>query len=762
MSAGLSELQRSVLRILCDTFVPSIKVSDDPTGFWARAASELGVDEVLGKDLIERVPPPLRDGFLALLDNLAAQGFIEASQDRRERILKDISSSSPEAAGGMLFYEKQTLLLTYGLPMQPEPNPTVVTYGAPKGQNPNWEVLGYPGPISIPEAKPKQIKTITPEGDNMTLDADVCIVGSGAGGGVIAAKLAMQGHRVVVLEMGNQYNSSDFHQLEIWSYQNLWYRGGATLTANGTVNLLSGSTLGGGTEINWMNCIRTPDLIRADWVKRFGLEGVDSPQYDRYMDTVEERLSVGSETAYFNAHNLRMREGCQRLSYQTSQTRINWDPNRFNPLMAGYTGLGDQSGAKQTVRRTFLLDAYRHGAKIMVHCRADRILVEQGCAAGVEAAYSDPQGRTAKVTIRAPQVVVACGSLESPALLLRTGIGGPAVGKYLRVQPGGAVYGVYEEKQRGWWGSPMTANCTEFVDTGDGYGFYMEIPAFAPGFYASVIPWSSGKVHKEIMTKVPYIATFIWFLRDKGHGEVTIDKSGNAVHTYQLSDETDQKNFRHATATAMRIHEAAGAREILFAMSNRLISWKRNQSENLEAFIERISKEPLLDGAQPIISAHQLCTCRMGNDPQTSVADTTGELRDVKGVWIGDASACPTSLGANPMITIMALASRTGDRIAQRLGGRIAMPNTPPPSYHSVEAMPRMPTANVFEMIPQLATNMFREMFGLITNPMNMFTLGNRILSGLSAGGQRCERCGMTGQPGAGSYCMSCGHSMVR
>jgi hypothetical protein len=414
-----------------------------------------------------------------------------------------------------------------------------------------------------------------------------------------------------------------------------------------------------------MNCIRTPDLIRKEWAEAYGLNGLDAPEFDQYLDDVDSRLSVNSETAIFNGPNLRMREGCQRLGYLSQQTRVNWDPSLFNALTAGFTGLGDQSGGKQTARRTYLADAYRDGAQIIVHCRADKIVVEQGKAAGVVASYSDAQGRTATIIVRAPQVVVACGALESPALLLRSGIGGPAVGKNLRLQPGGAVYGVYNEKQKGWWGSPMTANCLQFTDTGDHFGFYMEIPAFAPGFYATVIPWASGRQHKETMAKVPFISTFIWFLRDKGSGHVTIDAAGDAIVTYELSDATDQANFRKATATAIRIHEAAGAKEVLFSLAHGQLSWKRGQP--LDAFIEHVARQPLLNGAQPMISAHQLCSCRMGADPSTSVANTNGELHDVEGVWIGDGSACPTALGANPMVTIMALAGRTASRMSARM-----------------------------------------------------------------------------------------------
>ena len=719
MTSQLDESQRLVLRALCDTFVPSIKVAEDPIGFWARTASDLSVDNVLVKYLVEDVPDELRAGLLGLLDALAAQGFVNASQERRESILARIAHSAPEAEKGISFYQKQTVLLFYGLPEEAEPDPNLITYGSPKGQNPNWEVMGYPGPVSVPHDEPDvRMQTVVPERDQLTLDADVCIVGSGAGGAVIASSLSARGFRVVVLEAGGQYTAADFHQLELWGYKHLWYKGGGTPTADGNVLLLAGGSLGGGTEINWMNCVRTPAIVREDWAKQYGLEGVDAPEFDRYIESVERRIQANQQTAIWNAQNLRMREGCQKLGYISKQTFVNWDPKIFQPLMAGYTGFGDQTGGKQTARRTFLLDAYRNGAMIIVHCRADRILVQQGQTAGVEATYSDPQGRRARVTVRAPQVVAAAGSLETPALLLRSGIGGPNVGKFFRVQPGGAVYGVYREKQKGWWGSPMTTNCEQFVNTGDGYGFYMEIPAFGPGFVASVIPWINGKQHKEMMTKVPYISTFIWFLRDKGSGQITLDKAGNSVATYALTDETDQKNFRHASAEAIRIHEAAGAQEIMVSLAHNQLIWKRGT--NLENFIRLVMKQPLLNGAQPMISAHQLCTCRMGTDPATSVANTNGELRDVKGVWIGDGSACPTALGANPMVTIMALAARTADK----MGGA--------PSRHDVENVPAM-ALNMIQGMANMMTNpanMFREMLGIMTNPSSVFTLGERMLSG--------------------------------
>jgi choline dehydrogenase-like flavoprotein len=757
MAGDLSEAQRTVLRALCDTFVPSLQVPNDLTGFWARSASAQGVDLALARILTETVAPDQQSKLLGLLDGLAAQNFASASQDVREKTLSQLSATSRDLEAGVTFYEKQTMLLSYGLPKSSPSNETAVTYGSPEGQNPNWETLGYPGPVSVPPKEPEEhIRPFIPTADTLTLNADVCVVGSGAGGAVIAARMAMAGRRVVILESGGHYTSADFHQLELWGYEHLWYRGGATPTSNGDVLLMAGSTLGGGTEINWMNCVRTPDLVREDWAKNYGLDGVDGREFDRYIDTVSKRIMASSQTAYYNSQNLRMREGCQKLGYLSEQTQINWNPRLFQPLMAGYTGFGDQTGGKMTARRTYVADAYSNGAMIICHCHANHVLVEQGRTTGVTATYSE-NGRTSNIQVRASQVVVACGSLESPALLLRSGIGGPAVGKYLRVQPGGAVYGVYKEKQKGWWGSPMTTNCEQFTDTGGGFGFYMEIPAFGPGFVASVIPWSSGRQHKEVMTKVPHISTFIWFLRDRGSGEITIDALGNSVSFYELSDEIDQTNFRHATAEAIRIHEAAGAEEILISMAHKQFAWARGQ--DLEQYIRFVMKQPLLNGAQPMISAHQLSTCRMGKDPTISVANTDGELYDVKGVWIGDASACPTALGANPMLTIMALAERTADRMIASSTDS-TMPGMTEGMMHGLNTVPAIATNMLREMVTLMSnpSEMVREMTGVATNPLNMINLARRMFLGRGATSQICPSCGSPVDP-TSIFCTSCHHS---
>jgi choline dehydrogenase-like flavoprotein len=163
------------------------------------------------------------------------------------------------------------------------------------------------------------------------------------------------------------------------------------------------------------------------------------------------------------------------------------------------------------------------------------------------------------------------------------------------------------------------------------------------------------------MSRFRFGGTFIALLRDRGHGRVTIDHAGMAVPWYALHDERDVRHTHKAIDALARLHEAAGATQIA-GLAAGLPLWR--WGEDLGAFVRRLQRIPLRAGGWKIFSAHQMGTCRMGTDPQASVAGPWGELHDVKGVWIGDASAFPTPSGTNPMITIMALAHRNAEALA--------------------------------------------------------------------------------------------------
>src|SRR4051794_21165441 len=448
----------------------------------------------------------------------------------------------------------------------------------------------------------------------------------------------------------------------------MYWRGGPTPTADGNVSLQAGTALGGGTVVNWTNCLRTYPWVREQWAGEHRLEGVDGADYERHLDAVLERIGATDELSDLNGPQQRMKEGCEALGWDFRKVVRNADPSKYSFETAGYLGFGDQSGSKQSADKTWLADAVGAGAEVIVRCRADRVLTEDGQASGVEATYAPPGETPRKLTVRAGTVVVACGSLESPALLLRSGIGGPAVGNYLRLHPALAVFGSYPTEQNAFLGAPHAGLSHEFENVEDGYGFLIEGAQYTAGLTGSAVPWTSGGEHKDMMTTVPYGASFIALTRDRGHGRVTVDASGEAVPWYDVTDELDQRHLRLGIEKLARLHHAAGAVQIA-SLGAGLPMWR--YGDDLEAFIAKAQRVPMRAGGQRLFSAHQMGTCRMGNDAETSVAGPFGELHDVSGVWIGDGSAFPTPTGTNPMVSIMTLARRTAEAIA---GARVEAP----------------------------------------------------------------------------------------
>lgn len=650
MTTPITETHRAVLRALAETVVPSLDRPNDTTGFWALSGSDLGAHAGV-EAALSALPDPDRAGLLMLLDGLAAAGFAAAPREAREELMGRVAQLGDEAAAAMSALASLTLAFAYA-----GSDPGVPT-------NPMWAAFGYPGAPAIAPGGDGAPQPFVPTGAEAVLGADVCVVGSGAGGGLIAGELARAGLDVVVLEAGGNYNEPDFAGHELPAFRQLFWRGGPTPTADFNVTLLAAATLGGGPTVNWSNCLRTPAYVRDQWAHEFGIEGVDGPEFDRHTDAVWSRLGVNAACSDLNGPHQRMREGAAALGWSFTTLFRNADPRAYSPDTAGYIGLGDRSGAKLDVRRTYLRDAVDAGARVIVRCRAERVLTANGRAAGVAAVFSHPDtGVATPVEVRAPSVVVACGSLESPALLLRSGIGGPAVGRYLHLHPVLATLALHADPQRPWWGAPMTALVDEFADLEDGYGVLIEGVQWATSIVAGGIARTSAVDLKETVAQLENAAWFIGLSRDRGHGSVTIDDAGNAVVRYALTDEVDVRTAHRSLDAQIRLHAASGAREIRpFAATP--ARWRAG--EDLDEFIAAVQGIPLGAGGHKVFSAHQMSSCRMGTDPETSVAGPWGELHDTPGVHIGDASALPTATGVNPMISTMAMARRTGEAIAR-------------------------------------------------------------------------------------------------
>jgi choline dehydrogenase-like flavoprotein len=645
----LSDTRRRTLEAVCDTFAPSIAVDGDDQvlrDFYARSASDLGVPGQIEGLLAQSMMPEEIEALGHLLDAFAEHDFASLPLAARTGFLHQISDSSPEAKLGVRQLRGLTLLFFYALPDE-------------YGHNLNWDALGYPGPVSAPPSPEQAPKTIALEhvsGESATLQADACVVGSGAGGGVIAAELQKAGRSVVVLEMGQYRNESDFKQLELPGMLELYLGGGLTTSEDGSIAILAGSTLGGGTVVNYMNCIRTPENIRREWAA-MGIEGIDQPDYDAHIDAIWERLSVNDAATSQNRTHKKLIEACEQLGYPHRALTRNTDASCEDPSFCGYCYAGCQKGCKQSTMKTFLQDAADAGARFVVGARAERILVQDGRAAGVEATITHDGGSTTTLTVNAPTVVVACGSIESPALLLRSGIGGAAVGKHLRVHPASAVDGVYEEPIEGWIGQIQSALSDQFKDCEGDHGFLIEAVGSSPAIHAMSFPWVDGASHKELMARaLKHMASFISVARDHGAGEVVLDDHGRAVTRWSFSDEIDARLFRRATVELAKLHKAAGAKEII-TFYQAPVTWR--EGEYFDAFLDEIEHGSLRANDVVAFTAHQMGSCRMGSNPADSVADGRGELHDTKGVWIGDGSAFPTAPGVNPMISIMSLAHRT-------------------------------------------------------------------------------------------------------
>jgi acyl-CoA reductase-like NAD-dependent aldehyde dehydrogenase/choline dehydrogenase-like flavoprotein len=655
----LTDAQRATLVAFCDTIVPSLEPPEGDEaqrGFWRRAASHMAVPEgveiaLLGAEL----PPEQVEGLRGLLDALAAHGLSAgAPQEAREQVIHGISEASPEALAGITTLSGIAKTLFYGLP------------DLGTGRNPNWDAIGFPGPIAPPPAdRERPLRVRRPMAPEETIEADVCVVGSGAGGGVIAGELAAAGKSVVVLEAGGYHDDADFDGLELSAYQRLYLNGGPFPSAEGQVSIVAGSGVGGGTVVNWTNCLRPHDHVRAEWASEHGLSDLAESEFDGHLDAVFERLQVNADCSDLNGPHLRLKEACEELGHDFRLITRNADRDLYSPETAAYMGFGDASGSKQSTAKAYLVDAQANGAEILAGARATRVVVEGGSAAGVEAEWVDPDSGDgagpAKLTVRAPIVVVACGAIESPALLLRSGIGGPAVGENLRLHPTVAVTGYYDDPQNWMWGPPQAALSHQFADLGDGYGFLIESAQATTGLFGGAVPWRSGADHKRKMREWAHAAPLIALIRERGSGRVEIDAGGKAVVHYPIDDELDRAHLRRGVEELVRIHDVAGAREIISA-GRKVPDW--NRGDDLDAFISALNELEIAPREYVTFSAHQMGSCRMGRDPAISVANPWGELHDTPGVWVGDASAFPSASGTNPMATIMALARRTAHAIA--------------------------------------------------------------------------------------------------
>jgi len=528
------------------------------------------------------------------------------------------------------------------------------------GSNPVWPEIGYPGPVSVPSPIPKPIRTTTLDGDT-TLTCDAVVIGSGAGGGVAAAELAAAGKDVIVLEEGGYYNEADFNQLELAMMRKLYYQGGFAATADGAIALIAGGCLGGGTVVNYTTSFRSPDWLRYEWAQQHGLAGFASDEYTASLDAVYERLGVNLHHSRVSARERVLERGLRRLGWHVGTMPRNVQ-GCTQDARCGFCGYGCQIGAKQSTLKTYLMDAYNRRARIVVNCTVDRVIIENGRAVGVRATVRQPDAPAFTLIVRSGVVVAAAGAIATPAVLQRSGVRSAALGRWLRLHPSTAVSGVFDETIRPWEGTLQAIYSDEFVDLdGQHFGPKIESAPLHPALLALVTPWRGPDHYSKLMRELPRLSLTGILLRDSGAGRVTT-RDGTARVEYRLSRQ-DLVHMRKGIEVGARILEAAGAREI-FTSQPAYVAYRPGHRGGIDTFMQEVDRQGYGPGQMSYVSFHQMGSCRMGNDPATSVIGSDHQAHAVKGLFVTDGSAFPSASGVNPMITIMAMAHRAARFIA--------------------------------------------------------------------------------------------------
>lgn len=598
------------LDAICETFAPG--------------AVDQGVPAAV-LDAIERDLTPRERGRLLLLLRTWLPGYACLPQSRRETVLRAWRDSPvPLMRTGFQALRKAALAFAYMLPGR-------------------WAELGYPGPPGVRgDAPAPRLEPLEARG-GLALDCDVCVVGSGAGGGVAAAVLARAGLDVVVLEAGGYWSERDFDGSERAGLRRLYRGGGGAATDDQGVALIAGACLGGGTVVNFTTSFRTPDEVLEEWE---GL-GFPSRELPASLDAVCERLGVNTDHNLPSRRDEVMRRGLESLGWHLDAMPRNV-LGCEQDAVCGYCGYGCPLGAKQSTLRTWLEDAAAAGARIVVGATARRVLVANGSATGVDAGV---------VQIRARAVVVAAGAIETPALLLRSGLRNPNLGRWLRLHPATGVFGVFDEEVRPWEGTLQALYSDELRYLDGGYGVkYETIPAH-PALLSSAFPWEGAEEHRRLMADLARTSLVAVIPRDAGAGRVRVGRDGGAITTYRLGED-DARRLARGIDGAARILTAAGAREI-FTAHARLQRW--SGVFPADAFRFGPSRGALY-------SFHLMGSARMGGSPAFAAANALGETWDVRNLVVADGSAFPTASGVNPMVTIEAIAHLNATRLAARLG----------------------------------------------------------------------------------------------
>ncbi|THV13245.1 oxidoreductase [Nocardioides caeni] len=640
--------QVRAMGLIADTFAGSTDGAPLPT--------DLGTHE-LALSLAERNPRAgeirqlkvLLDLWDSRATGLALTGrprrFSQLSQAEREAALLSLSDSSIGAKRALFQGLKTAALSSYYMTGGPQV----------------WDDLGYSGPLGVrPDPPAPEIQPLTIDRET-AMSCDVVVVGSGAGGGTAAGVLAAAGLDVIVLEAGQLHDERHFDGGEETGFLEL-YALAPQSTAEGQVALVAGRGLGGGTVVNYTTSFRTPDRVREEWAGH-GVPQFTTEEYAASMDAVCARLGGNTEHDKAAPRDALLERGALALGWESAampRNVLGCDQD----VECGRCGMGCRVGAKQSTTKTWLLDAARAGARLVTGVQVRQVQTSFGRATGV-VGVSDAGHR---VRVRARAVVVAAGAIQTPALLHRSGLTNPNIGRHLRLHPATAVWGRMDEPVRGWVGSMQSRYVDAMTDLdGNGYGVLFETAPLTPGFGTGFVNWRGADDFRDRMKDLQHMLGVALIVRDRDPGgTVETGKDGEPIVRYRLSPR-DTEHLMQGMVGAARIAEAAGARWIA-STHHRPVDYEPGVRGSVESFERDLRAAGAAPASLALAALHIMGSARMGGSPDTSALDPDGRTWDVEDLYVADASCFPTPSGVNPMISIESIAHMIAMRLAARLG----------------------------------------------------------------------------------------------
>jgi choline dehydrogenase-like flavoprotein len=484
----------------------------------------------------------------------------------------------------------------------------------------------------------------------MTAEFDVCVVGTGAGGGLIAGELTRRGRRVAIVETGHFWTTKDFSRFELDMYRKLWWPWRSTsnreLGYDDEIYFAQGRCVGGSTTIFTAVAHRPPASNFDDWHRETDVVSRDGTPFTHadiqpYYDLVERQTSVRPYTE-LDSGTLRVQRGFEKIGLNLfpSNSYVNTDCDKSGCLF------GCPTEAKRGTMITYVIPAVLLGAQMFYDSTATRVLLkrtEEGVVCeGVE--IVDPNGD--RQQLKAKVTVLAAGSLNTPQILMKSNleeyVGSSQsitqIGRNLGVDTAKMVYGKFDEILDNYVVKPLPAHCLDLVP--DGVLFEASSIMEGPLGFAQVLVDDGNKPlwgdrHKQIMKNYRYYAGIFLNTRDHNNGWIELDETGDGKFYKPIIPE-DRKIMDRARSVAREALEAAGATDIVESV---------------------------------YLSAHMQGTCRMGEIKSKSVVNSNGEMHDVNRLFVGDASVIPKVIDANPSLTIMALASRLVDYLSEDPAG---------------------------------------------------------------------------------------------